>query len=89
MKKKPWQKYVLVAAGVAMLSALSISEYVDHHTLQDHSRIFPTKPITLVVPYAAGAVRILPRERWQKPPKSISVSRSSSLIEREEAVLSG
>ncbi|MFS8212908.1 tripartite tricarboxylate transporter substrate binding protein [Paenibacillus polymyxa] len=54
MKKKPWQKYVLVAAGVAMLSALSISEYVDHHTLQDHSRIFPTKPITLVVPYAAG-----------------------------------
>lgn len=54
MKKKPWQKYVLVAAGVAMLSALSISEYVDHRALQDHSRIFPAKPVTLVVPYAAG-----------------------------------
>lgn len=89
MKKKPWQKYVLVAAGVAMLSALSISEYVDHRTLQDHSRIFPTKPVTLVVPYAAGAVQILPQERWQKSPKSISGSRSSSLIEQVAAVLSG
>ncbi len=54
MKNKPWQKYVLVAAGVAFLSALSISEYVDQHALHDHSGAFPVKPITLVVPYAAG-----------------------------------
>ncbi|MGW8956985.1 tripartite tricarboxylate transporter substrate binding protein [Paenibacillus sp. NPDC055715] len=54
MKNKPWQKYVLVAAGVAFLSALSISKYVDQHALRDHGGAFPMKPITLVVPYAAG-----------------------------------